>query len=84
MCRVRAARTSDSLSFGAPERLFEGRFHISYPGHSWDVGPNGRFLAVKIADAAASRAFWDKLLSNRIVVDTGGAPLLLQGAKAGP
>lgn len=82
--RVRVTKVAGSLAFGAPERLFEDAYYRAGPGHSWDVGPDGRFLMVKQADEEAGRAWWDKLLSNRIVVDTGGIARLMAEAKTGP
>ena len=85
LVRLRIARKEGALAFGAPERLFEGSYYTAGPMHSWDVGPDGRFLLVKKGDSAneAGRAFWDKLLTNRIVVDTGGVARLMAEATAG-
>ncbi len=80
--RVPVTKTAGSLSFGVPMRLFEGRYYIDGPGHLWDVAPDGRFLVGKPPDEAALRGFWDKILSNRIIVDTGGVErLMAQGEK---
>ena len=82
--RVSVTRNADSLKFGVPERLLEGAYGGGAPGHGWDVAPDGRFLVNKAGDTAERRANWDKLLSNRIVVDTGGVARLLADARAGP
>jgi Tol biopolymer transport system component len=82
--RVRVTRVTDSVAFGVPERLFEGSYYAAYPGHSWDVGPDGRFLVLKAGNEEATRAYFDKILSNRIVIETGGVARLLAEPKAGP
>ena len=80
--RVPVTKTTGPISFGVPIRLFEGRYHISGPGHMWDVAPDGRFLVGKPLDEAAVRTRWDKILSNRIIVDKGGVErLMAQGEK---
>ncbi len=82
--RVRVTKASDSLVFGVPERLPAQKDTWAYPNTSWDIAPDGRFLIVKEMDEADRRAWWGKLLSNRIVVDTGGVARLLADAKAAP
>lgn len=48
-------RTSPSFSFGAPVRLFEGRYFAGPPGRTYDVSSDGkRFLMIK--SAATERA----------------------------
>ncbi len=81
--RVRVMKVSGSLAFGVPEQLAARKDTLSTPAHSWDVAPNGRFLIRKGLEEAGLRAFWDKLLSNRIVVDTGGDARLVSDAEAG-
>jgi Tol biopolymer transport system component len=82
--RVRVTRQPGTMKPGVPERLLEGAYGIGAPGHGWDIAPDGRFLVNKLGDTAERRTYWDKLLSNRIVVDTGGIARLLADVKAGP
>ena len=76
-------RVGRSLSFGAPVRLFDGRYNSADPGQGWDVAPDGSFLVIKPAGEAETRAFWEKVLSSRIVVDTGGVARLVAAARVG-
>ena len=80
--RVRITNAAGSLAFGRPERLFEGDWNFAWPGHSWDVGPDGRFLLAP-SRPGMRKAWWDHLLSSRIVVDTGGVAHLMAEAKPG-
>jgi Tol biopolymer transport system component len=81
--RVRVTKAANSLAFGVPDRLFESRTTGGGPARSGDLGPDGRFLATKPMDEACTRAYLDKLLSNRIVVETGGVSRLHDEVKAG-
>jgi Tol biopolymer transport system component len=81
--RVRVSPAAGSLTFGVPERLLEGRYDSFFPGQGWDVGPDGRFIVGRVSGETARRAWWEKLLTNRIVVDTGGVARLLAAAKQG-
>jgi eukaryotic-like serine/threonine-protein kinase len=78
--RVRVNAARDSLSFGRPERLFEGDYGWSTPCQGWDVAPDGRFLIKKMPDEADRRIWWTKVLADRILVDIGGLPATLQEA----
>jgi hypothetical protein len=82
--RVPVTKTGGSLSFGVPVRLFEGRYVSSGPGHIWDVAPDGRFLVGKPPEEAALHTYWDKVLSNRIIVDTGGVERLMAQVEKRP
>jgi len=75
--RVRVSGAGTGLSFGRPERLLEVPVFLSSPGHTWDVAPDGRFLIVKLPDEADRRAWWEKVLSDRIRIDLDGLPALL-------
>jgi hypothetical protein len=42
--------------WGAPQKLFEGRYDLTYAGPTFDVAPDGRFVMIKqdvenVADA---------------------------------
>jgi Tol biopolymer transport system component len=82
--RVRVAERGGSLAFGAPERLLTSSASTATPGHGWDVAPDGRLLVRKKMSDAARHAWWDRLLSNRILVDTGGVAHLLADAPHTP
>jgi hypothetical protein len=77
LSRVRISTARDGLSFGRPERLLEVPFFIAFPGHTWDVAPDGRFLIVKLPDEADRRAWYEQVLSDRIRIDLDGLPALL-------
>ena len=82
--RVNVKWKAGAPAFGVPARLFQGGYACGgWPGHMCDVGPDGRFLVQKKPEPAEQRARWDKLLSNRIVVDTGGVARLLADAEVG-
>jgi len=73
-----------TLVFGAPERLFASNVGTATPGHGWDVAPDGRFLVRKTMSEAVRHAWWSRLLSNRVLVDTGGLAHLLAEAPPAP
>jgi hypothetical protein len=77
LLRLRVTTTRDGLSFGRPERLFEGRYLAATPGHGWDVAPDGRLLVIKEPNEADQHAWFEKVLSQRILVDEGGIQRLL-------
>ncbi len=66
------------------------RFEVRLPEgsllHPWSravaLSRDGRLLVVKLPGEAAKKARWDALLSNRIVVDTGGVSRFLADAGA--
>ncbi len=82
--RVPVAQREGSLAFGVPERLFASSISTATPGHGWDVAPDGRFLVRKRMPDQARHAWWSRLLSNRLLVDTGGVAHLLADAPPAP
>ena len=51
-----AIQGTTPADWGTPEKLFEGPYVLSYPGQSFDVAPDGRFLMVKEDGDTAARA----------------------------
>jgi hypothetical protein len=71
------------LVFGRPEKLFEIEYGNAFPGHSWDVAPDGRFVFLKFPDEASRRAFYETVAADRIHIDLDGLPKLLEKAGKG-
>ena len=82
--RVKVKGSASALAVAVPERLLEYRYATVSPGHGWDVAPDGRFVVARTRDEAERRAWWDRVLSNRVVVDTGGIARLLADARTAP
>ncbi len=80
--RVGVTVSGDGLSLGQPARLIEApsKDVRNYPGHGWDMAPDGRVLLGGGMTEADSRAWEEKTLSDRIRIDLGGLPALLAGA----
>jgi Tol biopolymer transport system component len=82
--RVRFGFSAKGLSLGRPEKLLEARYVNFYPGRPWDLAPDGRVLIVKDTDPEVQRTWFEKALGDRIRVDLGGLPALLEETGKGP
>ncbi len=83
--RVRVSRGKQGLAFGSPAKVVEGEYGLATPGRSWDLAPDERFVFVKTSEASGTRAWLEKVLSDRIRIDFGGLPeLLVEAGKQQP
>ena len=82
--RVRFGSSAKGLSLGRPEKLLEAPYEHLWPGRPWDLAPDGRVLIVKAMDPAVQRTWFEKALGDRIRVDLGGLPALLEETGKGP
>ena len=82
--RVRLKTGGEGLVPGRPERVLAIPCSLGSPGHSWDVGPDGRILIRKELDDVERRAWYGKILSDRIRVEVGGLQDLLAEAGKKP
>jgi hypothetical protein len=55
-----------------------------YPGHGWEMAPDGRVLISTGQTEAETRAWEEKTLSDRIRIDLGGLGALVSGAGKQP